>query len=116
MIATEDVSAVLNLNQPHAHTGNFSKLFITFTLVLEKDTVLVQFCVQPGNGSNVPFVIKCAYLSLNQRIFLISFSSNLLLLTLVKSVEEICFQTPSFEIAQKFLKFLNSFAVVLKVS
>ena len=57
---------------------NVGKLDIIFTLVLEKVTVLVQFCVEPGNGCNVPFVMKCSYLSLNQRIFLISLSRNLL--------------------------------------
>ena len=49
---------VLNLHQPHVHIINFGKLYIIFTLVLEKDTVLVQFCVELGNGSNVPFHIK----------------------------------------------------------
>ena len=58
MIATEDVSAALDLNQPHVHIVNFRKLYIIFTLVLEKDTALVQFCVELSNGSNVPFVIK----------------------------------------------------------
>ena len=37
---------------------NFGKFYIISTLLLEKDTVLVQFCVELGNGSNVLFVTK----------------------------------------------------------
>ena len=58
---------VLNLNQAYVHIIDFCKIYIIFTLVLEKDTVLLQLCVEQGNGFNVPFVIKCTYLSLNKK-------------------------------------------------